>query len=73
MRVVRAFGRERYERDKFEKQNVYYTGLWVRLGKLLSIFWVMGDWVSGLQILLVVVIGCFQAISGDITDEEESL
>ena len=67
VRVVRAFGRERYERDKFEKQNVYYTGLWVRLGKLLSIFWVMGDWVSGLQILLVVVIGCFQAISGDIT------
>ena len=37
VRVVRAFGRERYERDKFEKQNVYYTGLWVRIEKFLSL------------------------------------
>ncbi|MBQ3880005.1 MAG: ABC transporter ATP-binding protein [Oscillospiraceae bacterium] len=67
VRVVRAFGRERYERDKFEKQNVYYTGLWVRLGELLSFFWIMGDWVTALQVLLVIVVGCYQAISGDIT------
>ena len=36
VRVVRAFGRERYERDRFGKQNHFYTGLWVKLGKLIA-------------------------------------
>ena len=31
VRVVRAFGRERAERDRFYKQNSYYTDLWMKL------------------------------------------
>lgn len=36
VRVVRAFGREKYERDKFEKQNTIYTDKWIRLCKILG-------------------------------------
>ena len=67
VRVVRAFGRERYEIDKFEKQNQHFTGLWVRLGELLSWFWILGDWASALQILLVMVVGSFEAVAGNIS------
>ena len=31
VRVVRAFGRERYEHDRFLKLNTHYTGLWVKM------------------------------------------
>jgi ATP-binding cassette subfamily B protein len=42
VRVVRAFGRERYERDRFAQQNETYTAFWVRLIRLLSAFWASG-------------------------------
>ena len=64
VRVVRAFGRERYERDKFEAQNAYYTGLWEKLGTIMSRFWSSADVLSGLQILLVVVFGAVFCIRG---------
>ena len=54
VRVVRAFGRERYERDRFEKHNEEYTGLWVRMAKVMSRFWSVSDIISGVQIMLVV-------------------
>ena len=57
VRVVRAFGRERYERDRFGKQNTFYTSLWVKLGKLMAFFWCSADILSGVQIMLVVVFG----------------
>ena len=57
VRVVRAFGRERYERDRFEKHNEEYTGLWVRLAGIMSRFWSVSDILSGVQIMLVVVFG----------------
>ena len=36
VRVVRAFGRERYEDEKFNAKNQRFSQLWIRLGKLLS-------------------------------------
>ena len=57
VRVVRAFGRERYERDRFGKQNEHYTNLWVKLGRLMAFFWSSADILSGVQIMLVVVFG----------------
>ncbi len=57
VRVVRAFGRERYERDRFGKQNTFYTSLWVKLGRLMAFFWSSADILSGVQIMLVVVFG----------------
>ena len=56
-RVVRAFGRERYERKRFGKQNEFYTSLWVKLGRLMAFFWCSADILSGVQIMLVVIFG----------------
>lgn len=57
VRVVRAFGRERQERDRFFAQNEYYTGLWMKLARPLSMYWSIGDVISGTQILLITVFG----------------
>ena len=70
VRVVRAFGRERYERDRFEKHNEYYTSLWVRLGRMMSFFWSSSDILSGIQIMLVVVFGVLFCLKGSITSGE---
>ncbi|MBQ6722417.1 MAG: ABC transporter ATP-binding protein [Clostridia bacterium] len=70
VRVVRAFGRERYERNRFEKHNESYTGLWVSLGKLMSFFWSSADILSGIQIMLVVVFGVVFCLRGSMTSGE---
>ena len=67
VRVVRAFGRERYERDKFEKQNIYYTGLWVHIERFLAMYWTTNDFVAALQCMLLIVIGTVFCINGSIT------
>jgi len=70
MRVVSAFGRQRYERDKFEKQNNIYTMTWVRLCNFLSMFWATGDMISGLQVMLVIVLGSVFCVRGEMTAGE---
>ena len=70
VRVVRAFGRERYEKDRFEKQNVYYTNLWVKLLKDLAVFWSASDLTSCLQVMLVVVFGSVLCVRGELTAGE---
>ena len=70
VRVVRAFGREAYERAKFEKQNFYYASLWERMGAIMSAYWATGDIMSGLQVCLVVVVGVILAIRGELTSGE---
>lgn len=65
VRVVRAFGRERYEREKFTKQNEYYTGLWVNLHRTFSIFWSTSDLISGIWVMCIVVVGAVMCVRGD--------
>lgn len=67
VRVVRAFGRETYEKDRFEKQNEYYTGLWVRLLKILAAFWTSGDLISNLQILVILALGSWFCVQGNLS------
>lgn len=67
VRVVRAFGREWYERDKFEKQNTYYTGLWVRLEKFMALYWASSDLIAALQLMLIVVLGSVFCVRGHLT------
>ena len=67
VRVVRAFGRERYERERFEKKNTEYTAMWVRLMRILSTFWATSDIVSGLQILTVTAVGAVFCVHGEIS------
>jgi len=67
VRVVRAFGREKFEKERFEKQNQIYTNAWMDLCKLLSLFWGAGDLMSGLQVMLMVVLGAVFAVRGEMT------
>ena len=70
VRVVRAFGQEKSEMDKFTKQNEYYTSLWVRMAKVMSRFWSTSDIFSGIQVMLVVIFGAHFCISGSLTEGE---
>ena len=70
VRVVRAFGQERSEIEKFGKQNDHYTSLWEHLGKALSQFWSVSDILSGIQVMLVVVFGAWFCIHSDLHSGE---
>ncbi len=67
VRVVKAFGRQGYEMDKFEKDN---WGKFLK-GKLLlimqSLFWPLSDIVLGFQMLFGFVFAAMMAIRGEIT------
>ena len=70
IRVVRAFGREAYEKKRFVDYNETYMGTWKRLMKLLAIFWSIGDFVSGLQVLLIVSVGAVFCVRGSLSAGE---
>ena len=67
VRVVRAFGREKYEIDKFSQKNEEFSDMWVKLGYQLGYYWGIGDLVTGLQIMVIMVVGINQAAKGAIT------
>ena len=67
VRVVRAFGRERYEIDRFAQKNNRFSALWVELGKVLSVYWASGVFLVCLQIMAVIVAGTVAAVNGSIS------
>lgn len=70
VRVVRAFGRERYERDRFHDHNAFYAGLWVKMARLMARYWSTADLLSYGQAMLVVVFGAVFCIQGKMTSGE---
>ena len=70
VRVVRAFGKEMYEREKFEKQNKEYTALWVYLMRMLAMFWTSSDLFSYLQVIVVLCYGVLECVNGNLTAGE---
>lgn len=67
VRVVRAFGREMYERRRFEEKNEIYINHWVDMMKILAKFWTISDFVKGLQIVTILSIGSYFATTGRIS------
>ena len=67
MRVVRAFGKESFEKDKFARQNNFYCRLWEKLGTVMSAFWCSSDFISGLQVMLIIVIGAVMCTKSEMT------
>jgi ATP-binding cassette subfamily B protein len=67
VRVVRAFGREKFETDRFDEKNETYIGKWLTLGNLLGWFWGMGDVASSGELLVMVAVGSVLAASGTLT------
>lgn len=67
VRVVRAFGRQAYEMDKFGKSNSEYRDLTFRLIQLMAAYWALSDMLTMLQTGIVVVVGAYWAAAGRIT------
>lgn len=67
VRVVRAFGREQYEMERFRKKNDAFAKLWIRLGTLSGLYWGIGDLITGLQVITVIVVGALEAVNGYIS------
>ena len=67
VRVVKAFARQDYEKDKFDKDNwlKYIKGKFLLL--MHSLFWPLSDIVLGAQMLFGFIYAAFMAINGEIT------
>ena len=66
VRVVRAFGRERREMDRFTEQNESYTNLWIRLARVMARYWASADILGSLQVMMVVIFGAVRCINGQL-------
>lgn len=67
VRVVKAFGRERFEVEKYEKENKKYRDLNYKIMKILSNYWAISDFLCMSQIALVLMAGIYFAVKGEIT------
>ena len=67
VRVVRAFGRERFEEERFGEKNQRFSQLWIRLGKLLSVYWASGTLLTCLQVMAVILVGTVETVEGRMT------
>ena len=67
VRVVRAFGREKTELDKFREKNNHYTNLWLSVGDWMSAFYTLGDMMSILQVFAIVVLGVHMCVAGEVS------
>lgn len=67
VRVVRAFGREQFEIERFTDKNNIFANLWIKLGLVTGLYWGMGDLITGLQVISIIVFGTIEAVNGQIT------
>lgn len=67
IRVVKAFARQSYEIEKFDKKNEDYRDLTFRLIKLLAWYWSISDFICMMQIGAVLVVGSLWAAKGQIS------
>lgn len=67
VRVVRAFGREEYERRRFEKQSEAYANSDLGLVRIFLAFFSFGSLISRLQIFLIILLGVWFCSKGSIT------
>ena len=67
VRVVRAFGQQEYEVEKFEKVSLDYRKKSFKLCNLLAIYWSTSDALSMIQSMLTLLACVFFAIRGEIT------
>lgn len=67
IRVVRAFGRQAYEIEKFDDKNREYRDLSYRLTRLSASYWSLSDFLIMFQTGIVLVVGVYWASQGIIT------
>lgn len=66
IRVVRAFGRQSFEREEFRERNAAHRDADVRLFDGLSQFWALSDVTCLAQILVVLMVGLTLVSSGSL-------
>ena len=67
VRVVRAFGREHFEMERFREKNEAFARMWIRLGTLSGLYWGVGDLITGLQVVAVAVLGAAETVHGNMS------
>lgn len=67
VRVVKAFGRESFEINKFEEQNSKFRDLNFNVVRLMSNYWSLSDFLCTTQMGLVLFFGIYYAVKGDIS------
>ncbi|HNR00911.1 MAG TPA: ABC transporter ATP-binding protein [Anaerolineaceae bacterium] len=67
VRVVKAFSRQRYEMEKFEKDNWEKYTRGKKLLIMHSLFWPVSDILCGAQLIAGYLIGAMMAINGEIS------
>lgn len=67
MRVVRAFARESYEIDKFDKKNKEFTDLNYKLVRLFAFYWSFSDLLCLSQAAIVLIYGSWLTHTGVIS------
>ena len=67
VRVVTAFGREAWEMEKFSEKTGNFANIWINIGKMLGLYWGAGDLFGGLQLAIVVVVGVWRSVNGELS------
>ncbi len=67
VRVVKAFARQGYERDKFERENWAKFLKGRKLTTMHAAFWPVSDTLCGAQMLIGLLTGALLTMNGDIT------
>lgn len=67
IRVIKAFGQEQYELNRFNKINDNYRRITLRLTNLAALYWSVSDFMCMIQMLIVVIVGIQMSIQHEIT------
>ncbi len=67
VRVVRAFGRQRYESDRFAERNNDVHDKSVKISNVMAVYWSGSDGLSMMQTGLTLVCGVWFAIQGEMS------
>lgn len=67
VRVVKAFGRQSFEIDKFEEENKKFRDLNFKVVRHMSNYWSSSDILCTAQIGLVLFFGIYYAVKGEIS------
>lgn len=67
VRVVRAFGQQEYEVEKFEAVNADYRKKTFKLCNLLAVYWATSDMMSMTQSMITLLTCVYFAVRGEIT------
>ena len=67
VRVVRAFGRESFELGKFNEKNDRFSELWIKLGRVLAVYWASGTLLTCQQVMVILILGVVEAVRGELT------